>query len=81
VAEILSRITQGQVLRADLFKMLCASLSTSDALAGALHIGIRLYFISGSFDTADSRFEEMVRPYIATYGREHIDAFLAGCET
>lgn len=81
VVEILRRVDAGGVLPAKIVSDLCASLSTTDALARALHIGIRLYFGSGSFATADSRFSEMIKPSIPNYGREHIVAFLAGCET
>jgi hypothetical protein len=81
VEEILRRIVAGEGVRPDIYKELCTSLSTSDALVKALHIGIRLYCRSGSFATADSRFDEMVRPFIPLYQREHIVALLAGCET
>jgi hypothetical protein len=81
IVEILRRVDAGGVLPAKIISELCASLSTSDALASALHIGIRLYCGSGSFATADSRFSEMIKPSIPIYGREHIVAFLAGCET
>jgi hypothetical protein len=81
VDEVLRRIDAGEGVRADSFKGLCTSLSTSDALVKALHIGIRLYCKSGSFATADSRFDEMVRPFIPLYHQEHFLALLAGCET
>lgn len=80
IHEILARVEAGQVLRADILNAFCGSLATSDAQVSALHIGIRLYCKSINFDTADSRFEEMIKPSLALYGREHIIAFLAGCE-
>lgn len=80
VTEILTRVEAGQVLRADILNGLCVSLATSDAQVKALHIGIRLYCKSLNYDTADSRFEEMIKPWLTLYGREHVVAFLAGCE-
>lgn len=80
IDEVLRQIETGEGLRADVFKSLCTSLSTTDALGKALNIGIRLYCKSGSFDTADSRFNEMIRPCLASYDRGHVVAFLEGCE-
>lgn len=79
--EVLRRIDGGELVRAEILFELCASLSTSDALTKALHIGIRLYCKSGSFATADTRFDGMIRPSLPTYGREHFVALLQGCET
>jgi hypothetical protein len=80
IQEILARVEAGQVLRADILNGLCVSLATSDAQVHALHIGIHLYCKSNNFDTADFRFEEMIKPSLALYGREHVVAFLVGCE-
>jgi hypothetical protein len=79
--EILRRIDAGEVVRAEILAGLCTSLNTSDALIKALHIGIRLYCKSSSFATADTRFDEMIRPSQSTYRREHFEALLQGCET
>jgi hypothetical protein len=79
--EILRRVDEGELVRAEVLSGLCASLSTSDALTQALHIGIRLYCKSGSFATADTRFDEMIRPVLRMYGREHFIALLQRCET
>jgi hypothetical protein len=79
--EILRRVDGGELVRAEVLSGLCASLSTCDALAKALHIGIRLYCKSGSFATADARFDEMIRPLLPIYGREHFVALLQGSET
>ncbi len=81
VDEILRRIDAGEMVRTEILTALCASLSTSDALAKALHIGIRLYCKSGSFATADTRFDEMIRPSLPTYQRAHFVTLLQGCET
>ena len=80
IHEILLRVEAGQVLRADILNGLCVSLATSDARVNALHIGIRLYCKSTNFDTADSRFENIIKPSLPLYGREHVVAFLTGCE-
>jgi hypothetical protein len=79
--EMLRRIDAGGVVRTEILAGLCASLSTSDALSKALHIGIRLYCKSANFATADTRFDEMIRPFLPTFGREHFVALLLGCET
>ncbi len=79
--EILRRIDGGEFVRTEILSGLCSSLSTSDALTKALHIGIRLYCKSDSFTTADTRFDEMIRPSLSAYGREHFVALLHGCET
>lgn len=81
VEEILTRLDAGESMASAIVRELCASLNTSDALTKALHIGIRLYCKSSSFDTADSRFDEMIRPSLTTYDREHFVALLQGCET
>jgi hypothetical protein len=81
VDEILRRIDAGESVFPESLASLCASLSTSDALSKALHIGIRLYCRSGSFATADVRFVKMIKPSMLSYGRDHFIAFLAGCET
>jgi hypothetical protein len=81
IDEILSRIDAGEMVRTEILTELCSSLNTNDALIKALHIGIRLYFKSGSYSTADTRFDEMIRPSLPAYGREHFVALLQGCET
>jgi hypothetical protein len=80
IDEILSRVEAGQVLRAEILNGLCVSLETSDAQVKALHIGIRLYCMSANYDAADYWFDEVINPSLALYGREHIVAFLEGCE-
>jgi len=80
IDDVLRRIDAGEDVRAEIFKALCTSLNTTDALGKALHIGIRLYCNSCSFATADSRFDEMIRPFIPSYNRNHILAFVEGCE-
>jgi hypothetical protein len=79
--EILRRVDGGELVRAEVLSGLIDSLSTSDALTKALHIGIRLYCKSGSFATADTRFDEMIRPVLRTYRREHFIELLQRCET
>lgn len=81
VDDILRRIATGETLEPKTYEGLCSSLTTSDVLIKALYIGIRLYCSSFNFDTADSRFDEMIRPFIPLYQREHVIAFLSSCET
>lgn len=79
--EIARRIGEGQTLRGEIFAEMCESLSTSDCFFEALNIGIIFYFKSDYFDTADSRFEAMVGPFLDKYRRENCVKFLELCET
>ncbi|MGD9874232.1 MAG: hypothetical protein AB7T27_08155 [Kiritimatiellia bacterium] len=79
--EVINRIEKHEVLSGETFARLCTSLSTSDAIKKVYHAGIKLYCQSGSFDTADTRFQEFIKPYVKAYSKEHFQAFLAGCET
>jgi hypothetical protein len=81
VDEVIRRIDEGEILSGETFTQLCDSLETSDAIKKVYHAGIKLYCHSGNFNTADLRFQELIRPYIQEYSREHFEAFLAGCET
>lgn len=80
VDDVLRRVDAGEDLSSETVSGLCDSLGTTDAVAKALHIGIKLYCKSGSFDTADSRFKKMIRPLLSQYSREHVVAFLMGSE-
>jgi hypothetical protein len=55
-------------------------LETSDAYVKVLDIGIVVYMKSNSYASADLRFENLIRPYISFYSREHMISFLQGCE-
>lgn len=79
--EVIRRIDEREVLSGDTFVQLYSSLSTSDAIKKVYLAGIRLYCQSGSFDTADTRFQEVIKPCIQGYSKEHFEAFLGGCET
>lgn len=79
--EVARRIDTGEILSGEAFALLRNSLSTSDAIKKLYHAGIRLYCQSGSFDTADTRFQELIKPCIEKYSKEHFEAFLDGCET
>jgi hypothetical protein len=60
---------------------MCTSLSTTDALGKSLQIGMQLYFGSKSFDSADYRFDQLIRPFIHLYDRNLVLQFLEGCAT
>jgi hypothetical protein len=79
--EVIRRIDEDEVLSGEAFGRLCSSLSTSDAIRKVYHAGIRLYCQSCSFDTADTRFQEVIKPCIAGFSKEHFEAFLVGCDT
>ena len=79
--EVIRRIDTGEVLSSDAYTRLCTSLITSDAIKKVYHSGIKLYLQSGSYDIADTRFQEFVKPCIQRYSKEHFEAFLKGCET
>jgi len=80
VSAILDRIGNGEDLSPEIFKGFCVSLSTTDVFRIALNIGIELYRMSKSYDTADKRFDEMIRPFVTFYSREQIQRFLGACE-
>ena len=79
--EVIRRIDEREALSGDAFIQLCRSLSTCDAINKVYLAGIRLYSQSSSFDTADTRFQEVIKPCIQGYSKEHFEAFLGGCET
>jgi hypothetical protein len=79
--EVIRRIDACEILSGESFAQLCSSLSTSDAIKKVYHAGIKLYCQSGNFDTADTRFQEMIKPCIERFSKEHFEAFLIGCET
>lgn len=79
--EVIRRIDAREILSSEAFAQLYNSLSTSDAIEKVYHAGIKLYCQSGSFDTADTLFQEVIKPCIARYSKEHFKAFLDGCET
>lgn len=81
IDEVLRRIDDGQVVRPEALKRAVESLAITDCVPKVLHAGIRCYTKSRSFDAADSRFEELVRPFIGIYDREHYVALLEVCET
>lgn len=79
--EVIRRIDEQEVLSGDAYIELCSSLSTFDAIKKVYLAGIRLYCQSGSFDTADNRFQEVIKPCVQGYSKEHFEALLGGCET
>jgi hypothetical protein len=79
--EVIRRIDEHEVLSGDAFVQLCNSLSTCDAIKKVYLSGIRLYCQSVNFDTADTRFQEVIKPCIQGYSKVHFEAFLGGCET
>ena len=80
IEEVVKRINNSEVVKADIFVKLHESLSTTDTPKEAFYVGIRLYFMSSSFAVADSRFDEFVRPFMLSYEKEHFLAFLEGCK-
>ena len=79
--EVIRRIDEREILFCDSFTQLCTSLSTSEVIEKVYHAGIKLYCQSDSYDTADMRFQETIKPYIESFSKEHFEAFLSGCET
>ena len=79
--EILRQIDKQEILSTGVFAQLLSSLYTSDAIEKVFLAGIRLYFQSGNFDTADTRFQEFIKPCIQDYSKKHFEAFLSGCDT
>ncbi len=79
--KVIRRMDEPGSLYGDSFTHICTSLSTNDAIMKVYHIGIKLYCQSRSFDTADMRFQEFIKPYIQSFSKENFEAFLSGCET
>ena len=81
VNELESRIDEGESLRGETMGQFFESIRTSDAIDQALFVGIKSYMKSGSFKMADSRFLNVIAPFVSLYQEKHFEAFLAGCES
>jgi hypothetical protein len=58
------------------FNHICGMAKGTDAYSKALSIGITLYAQSSSFNTADHRYQTLIRPFLEEYSREHVESFL-----
>jgi hypothetical protein len=81
MGEVIRRIDAGEIISGETFELLRNSLSTSDAINKVYYSGVRLYCQSHDFDTADTRFQELIKPCLENYSKEHFVAFLDGCQT
>lgn len=80
VEAISQRILAGESLGVDSYLLFCQSLRTADCFPRALELGILSYGKSGNFDTADSRFDRMIRPFLGEYTREQLEILLSAIE-
>lgn len=78
IDRILRKIDEGATMSSGEIARLCR---TYPDVPKVRQIGMRLYFASKSYDTADNRFGEMVNPYLEAYDKDDALAFLQGCET
>jgi len=76
-----NRIIAGETVRGDIFRLLRDSLITTASYDRVLSIGIEIYGQSGSYDSADSRFESMIRPYLDCYSHDQIIELLTRIES
>jgi hypothetical protein len=81
ITAVIERVNKGETITSEAFPGIVDSLRTTDAYEAALSIGALLYSESGSFDTADERFADLIKPYLTVYTKKNMQAFLAGCET
>lgn len=80
VENIFQRVQSGENIDHSTLIVLLKSLETHDSLGLALQIGIFLYCKSRSFDTADLRFNDLIRPWLPFYKKDNFVTLLSGCE-
>ena len=76
ISTIIQRVEDWEILDEDTYVHLYKSLQTADCFPRVLDIGIISYGKSGDFDTADSRFNNMVRPFLNEYSMDQFVTLL-----
>ena len=72
IQTISQRISDGESLDEDIYLDFCQSLQTTDCFLQVLNFGILSYGKSKHFNTADLRFNMMIRPFLDEYKQDHI---------
>lgn len=77
---VAQRVEDGESLSSEIYLPLCQSLKTAGCFPALLELGIKGYGRSRSYDTADIRFDRMVRPMLGRYEITQITSLLSAIE-
>jgi hypothetical protein len=81
MAEVMSRVVNGEMLSGDAFSLLSSSLEGADVIKDLHRIGITAYFGSPNYDAANTRFRDMIAPFLQVYLKDEFEEFLQQFET
>jgi hypothetical protein len=81
MAEVMARVVNGEMLSGDAFGLLSSSLGGADVIKDLHKIGITAYFGSSSYDAADTRFRDMIAPFLQAYVKDEFEEFLQQFES